>query len=108
MKTALGHVIGVEEDDVAPAVDAAVAVVEAVDRGVELVVGAKRLEQEVPGGASMASGGLTVKRALPVSVLNVRESCGPRGSTNPPGSATRSSKFSNPGTTCSMWRRMTR
>src|SRR6478752_691070 len=39
-------VLGVDHDDAAAALDAAVAVVEAVDRGVVLVVGAQGLEQE--------------------------------------------------------------
>jgi hypothetical protein len=43
-------VVGVDEHDSAALLDAAVAVVEAVDRGVELVVTAHGLQQQVPLG----------------------------------------------------------
>ena len=50
------HVVGVEEDDPPPAVDAAVAVVLAVDRGVELVVAAHGRQQQLAVGRDRAAG----------------------------------------------------
>ena len=45
-----GDVVGVHEHDAAAAGEPAVAVVEAVDRGVELVVAAQRLQQQAALG----------------------------------------------------------
>src|SRR6266536_3230698 len=43
------HVVGIDEHDLTPALDAPVSVVEPVDGGVELIVRADRLQQQVPG-----------------------------------------------------------
>src|SRR5262249_50186385 len=45
---ALPHILGVQEDAPAPAEDAAIAIVLAVDRRVELVVAAQRRQQQAP------------------------------------------------------------
>ena len=84
----------------------AVAIVEAVDRGVELVVRANRLQEQAAGGTSTVSSSLTVIIALPVAVGKVRESRGPCGRSNPPGRRTLTLKSSKPGTTCEMCSRM--
>ena len=66
--------------------DAAVAVVEAVDRGVVLVVAAQGLQQQpAPGGLAASSSGLTVNLALPVAVGKRALVARPCGSAKPPG-----------------------
>src|SRR5680860_792782 len=50
-KAQVGKVVGVHEDDLTALLDAAIAVIEAVDRGVELVVGPHALEEQTPGRA---------------------------------------------------------
>ncbi len=100
----------VDEDHATPAVDAAVAVVEAVDRRVELIVGAERLEQQVARAAPRRrQAGCTVKRACPGRGRErARVPWRRAGSMKPARLArTRASKSSKPGTTRSMRSRMT-
>ena len=83
-----GDVVGVHEDHPAAALDAAVAVVEAVDRGVELVVRAQRLQQQpaLRARASTSIGLTREDRLARRRSGRSGESRGGCGSTKPPGS----------------------
>ena len=84
-KPALLEVVGMDEHDPPAALDAAIAVVQPVDRRVVLVVRAHRLQQQPALASRIGSSSLTVSRARPVGVGNRRSSRGGCGSTNPSG-----------------------
>ena len=85
LQAEIGEVLRMDEYHVAAALDPAIAVVETVDRGVELIMAAQGLQDQLARLQLQHLDGDTANSARPDLVGNVRLSRGGCGMTKPPG-----------------------